>query len=354
MGKFKVGDRVRRIGTFNCDDMRIGDTGTVTEVDSDGDCFVRSDKSGDSSFNFAQYLELVTAAPAEWQPKVGDRVVQSTESNVDIFRHWSGCFRSAFGEIIDGALVVSSIYGDQIGLSNKVGRTNFYMPSASLKLAPAPAPLTITAGRYYKTRDGRKVGPIVVAQGQSGYWSWKLASGTHYYRNDGFSCPGWAYGHRHKDDLIAEWVDEPATIANDNAAPAKFKVGDRVVSAEDGPTKGLFGVIIDDDKSEVPYRVRFEGFDDGHGANDNEWWLQASEVQFPALVTTIPAIVALIENGVALPSTRPVVHASQEAATTEASRLALLHPGQEFGVFVLADSRIADEVITKTAVLRAA
>jgi hypothetical protein len=155
-------------------------------------------------------------------------------------------------------------------------------------------------------------------------------------------------------DLVAEWVDEPATIANDNAAPAKFKVGDRIVSAENGPTKGLFGVIVDDDKSEVPYRVRFEGFDDGHGANDDEWWLQASGVQFPSLATTTPAIVALIESGKPKPATRPVVHASQEAATTEASRLALLHPGQEFGVFVLADSKIADEVITKTAVLRAA
>jgi hypothetical protein len=215
---------------------------------------------------------------------------------------------------------------------------------------PVASPITIAAGRYYKTRDGLKVGPMYFSDfGDDQPWS----DGSRWYSNDG----SWrGDSQEYERDLIAEWVDEPAAIANDNAAPAKFKVGDRVVSASSDQTNGLFGVIIDDDKSDVPYRVRFDNFDDGHGAKGNEWWLQASEIQFPALVTTTPAIVALIENGAAKPATRPVVHASQEAATIEASRLALAHPGHEFGVFVLADSKIADvvEEVVKKTVLRPA
>src|SRR5690606_33760329 len=50
---------------------------------------------------------------------------------------------------------------------------------------------------------------------------------------------------------------------------------------------------------------------------------------------TGPSIVALIENGQPKPSARPFVHASREAAETEASRLAGKHPGKEFGVYEL-------------------
>lgn len=191
-------------------------------------------------------------------------------------------------------------------------------------------PLTITAGGYYKTRDGRKVGPVVVAQGQSGYWSWKLASGTHYYRNDGFSCPGWADGHRHADDLIAEWVDEPAaqpaTIANDNAAPAKFKVGDRVF-AKFAEISGNGTIIrVDDHDVTMPYLVDIDG--------KTSIWCYAEDVTGQQAPTPT-AIVALIEDGQPKPSARPFVHATVESATTEASRLAGKHKGQQFGVYVL-------------------
>ena len=55
------------------------------------------------------------------------------------------------------------------------------------------------------------------------------------------------------------------------------------------------------------------------------------------LVSPAPAtaIVALIEDGQPKPATRPYVHATEASASTEAKRLAGLHKGKQFGVFVL-------------------
>nr|WP_278377027.1 hypothetical protein [Brucella anthropi] len=141
--------------------------------------------------------------------------------------------------------------------------------------------LTIEVGKFYRTRNGSKAGPIgwndtylkelfpfVDTTDISDCWS---SGGKFLYP-----------GHHDSDkDLIAEWIDEPAS--NDNAPLSK------------------------------------------------------------------PAIVALIEDGQAKPSEQPKVHKSEESATDEAERLAVKYPGQKFGVFVLADSRIADVVIRRAA-----
>lgn len=58
---------------------------------------------------------------------------------------------------------------------------------------------------------------------------------------------------------------------------------------------------------------------------------------------TTAAIVALIEDGVPKPATKPFVHQSEEAATKEAERLAGKHRGQRFGIYVLADTRETDQ-----------
>jgi len=66
-------------------------------------------------------------------------------------------------------------------------------PSFSLISRAATPPLTIEAGKYYKTRDGRKVGPMC---GMISKWN-----------NDG-TCRR-ACDTR-CDELIAEWIDTPA------------------------------------------------------------------------------------------------------------------------------------------------
>jgi len=114
-------------------------------------------------------------------------------------------------------------------------------------VAPQPQPpLTITAGKFYRTRDGRKVGPATDDEGDFDVGGW-------LYTNDGkFIGAEDNVDYRHH--IIAEWIDEPATSATDPIfewtdepildtsttgftvpldAPefgggARFKVGDRV------------------------------------------------------------------------------------------------------------------------------
>lgn len=62
-----------------------------------------------------------------------------------------------------------------------------------------------------------------------------------------------------------------------------------------------------------------------------------------------PAIVALVTNGQPLPADKPKVHRDVTKATKEADRLAVLHPGQEFGVFELVSKRVATVDIREAA-----
>jgi hypothetical protein len=351
MGKFKVGDRVRFAMDYG--HAKKGDEGTIVSFWAE-DGAVVTHKTVNHSCNFSR-IELVPSVAA-WHPKVGDRVRFVCDSNAGGERYGAkGEYATAASEVHiseDGRHYLSVKLDD-----NRCG----FPPSAYLAdIEPiqAPTTLAISSGKFYKTRDGRKVGPVVVAQGQSGYWPWKLASGTHYYRNDGHSCPGWAYGHSDADDLIAEWVDdfayepgpwsdEPAVaaIANDNAAPAKFKVGDRVKFRPGYPSSvaGREATVVAIDAFGVQVDLGVRG-----GVS--------TESESDLVPANVPAIVALIEDGIAKPATKPRVHSSQGGATAEAERLALLYPGQEFGVFVLAGSKIADvvEEVVKKTVLRAA
>ncbi len=129
---------------------------------------------------------------------------------------------------------------------------------------------TIETGKFYRTRDGRKVGP---AYRHHDGWGMGTEGGK-MWANDGHRY----FGNAPETDLIAEWSDAPAS--NDNAKPA---------------------------------------------------------------------IVALIEGGHPKPSDAPKVHKSEQSATDEAERLAVKYPGQKFGVFVLADSRIAEIVMRRAA-----
>ncbi len=160
----------------------------------------------------------------------------------------------------------------------------FYLEVDEYELLPVaeatgkPA-LTIETGKFYRTCDGRKVGPMDTWI----YGGWHTDRAERPLNGGLWTDNGTAKypGAKDSPDLIAEWVDEPASI--DNAPLTK------------------------------------------------------------------PAIVALIENDQPKPSEQPKVHKSEQAATDEAERLAVKYPGQKFGVFVLADSRIADVVIRRAA-----
>lgn len=66
--------------------------------------------------------------------------------------------------------------------------------------------IKIKAGKFYKTRDGRKVGPIVVSSYGRGCWTEAFPSITKYPWN----LDGTFLGNVESSlDLIAEWVDSP-------------------------------------------------------------------------------------------------------------------------------------------------
>lgn len=76
--------------------------------------------------------------------------------------------------------------------------------------------MKIEAGRYYRTRDGRKVGPTEVNYGTNSSWHpWRFGADVNdtchdsgsWHRFDGEECD---------EDLIAEWTDP---------APEAAKVG---------------------------------------------------------------------------------------------------------------------------------
>lgn len=63
--------------------------------------------------------------------------------------------------------------------------------------------MKIEAGKYYKTRDGRKVGPAYKTDWPSKDCAWAVHS-MWLYRDDG-TCGS----NESSDDLIAEWTDGP-------------------------------------------------------------------------------------------------------------------------------------------------
>ncbi|NZD50502.1 hypothetical protein [Rhizobium leguminosarum] len=330
MGKFKIGDKVRVIDADG--GGKLGDVCTVMDLGDDG-YIVLDGLTGGAYGLYDHRLELVEQP---WQPKVGDRV------------SWREVFVSSFytkGKVYE----IRRSDGGGLFLTDdernaETGNHQWGASEIATHFDLVPVTLTLEAGKFYKTRDGRKVGPVTVSSDGDTAWDGSDNGYATVFTNTGRAN----YEGDHPDDYVAEWIDEPAVAAsNDNAAPAKFKVGDRVRALVNwGNIKAgkVYTVPYLDADGEVWFTPNGAG-----GWND-----YLSDCELELVVETTPAIVALIEDGQPKPATRPKIHADQSEATAEAERLALAYPGQEFGVFVLADSKIADIVTTQTAVLRAA
>lgn len=215
-------------------------------------------------------------------------------------------------------------------------------------LEPSAATLKIEAGKFYKTRDGRKV--LVKVNGSDSTYPWfhdMGYGGYHALDGRGRSCIDCD-----EDDLVAEWIDEPvAKPSNDNSETLggilqdcigktftfkqpKFKVGDRVeITANDNyrvSFVGSFGTVkAAPANAAAGFRVEL---DDGR-----EFPFWPSEMMVRASSTPKPTtiVVALIENGQPKPSSTPHIHTSAAAAEKEAKRLAAKYKGKQFGVFTL-------------------
>lgn len=100
---------------------------------------------------------------------------------------------------------------------------NEYEPLPVADANEEAAPIKIEEGKYYRTRDGRKVGPAVPNHIAPISYPWNIPyrGAYHAYRVDGTSCID------DKDDVVAEWQDEPVAdepiatpaSANDNQVP---------------------------------------------------------------------------------------------------------------------------------------
>jgi hypothetical protein len=328
MEKFKVGDKVRVID--DAGGGKLGDVCTVTDLGDDG-YIVLDGLTGGAYGLYDHRLELVPA----WQPKVGDRVVSNDEDN----RGEIGTVVNGLGGYDDITMVKFDTWRrghDGVNLLGNCGKDHWLVKSEDLQPA-APAPLTIEAGKLYKTRDGRKVGPMTFAGvgERSKYWAgapgfpkdnWYTQFNAHWGKYVGRTDIG---GGENADDIIAEWIDEPAA-SNDNAAPAKFKVGDRVRFRS-----GYASSAAGNEATVVAVNV---WGDDGIQVDQGGYFGVSTEAEkdlelvAPAAPT---AIVALIEDGQPKPATRPYVHTTEDAAKREADRLASVHKGQQFGVYVL-------------------
>lgn len=285
-----------------------------------------------SSADDGSYLE---SRFEPWRPKVGERV------RVVYGHGWDG-----EGEVTianDRLFTVRLKTGESAGCEG-----GFFLPDLepvtdTLPVAEQPTALLITAGRFYKTRDGRKVGPmrastradwpfIANVEGESD--AWYMADGT---------CP-----YIPHDDLIAEWVDTPVrdiTAATVDAINDEYGPVVREVPVAEQPVRFRVGDVAEVVRcrpglaSHVGKRItiaRVSGerlYAPCSGCEEIVFYADELEPAGPFLITN--AIVALIENGQPLPAMRPAVHATVEAADAEAKRLANLHTGQTFGVYAL-------------------
>lgn len=224
------------------------------------------------------------------------------------------------------------------------------------------APLTIEAGKFYMTREGRRVGPMEkfvkgggalskdVQGRQAAFVARDLEDcqeGGAYTADGEYLTGGPGYGLH----LIAE-APTPTYTANaaaevDNLADEygggkqRFKVGDRVRCLRNDGAPPYFTVgkaytvveVVDTRSHESGQLVRcIPNIPNAYhctspvGQYGDAWELLPSYSH---------AIVALIESGQPKPSHLPYVHNTRASAETEANRLAGKHKGKEFGVYEL-------------------
>ncbi|MCZ7855005.1 hypothetical protein O9X81_00080 [Agrobacterium salinitolerans] len=320
MWKFKKGDFVRRTAgeSLTTNDGRHG-AGFVGQIADIVKGFTTKVVFTNGHAGLIEMYE-------PWHPRLGERVKVTGNDK------WAG----------DGEVTELRNYGVFVVLM-KTGRFagkpgGFYIRDIEPILTDAapekPATMKIEAGRFYRTRDGRKAKIERSHYGDSydfvaTFEGW---SGNKVYKKDGKHGSRWI-ANNSSDDLIAEWIDEPvAKASNDNAAP-KFKVGDRVKCLKSYAGKFTAGkeYVVSADYFGREYESVKVKFDDA-GSTENGWLPEFFELVTPKPTTTI---VALIENGQPKPSSWPHVHTSGDAAEREAKRLAAKYKGKQFGVFTL-------------------
>ena len=178
--------------------------------------------------------------------------------------------------------------------------THLWAGADDLELIPT---LRIEAGKFYRTRDGRKVGPMERSYMHDSQYPFSVdhafdANEGKAWRKDGTFDP---YSQPHPADLIAEWSepnladeygapDSSATLGDILAAAtavapatAKFKVGDRVeVNGGAGNGRNIGATFtIDSDEGDYDGEQSWSGKD-----NPTPYRYKESELRLVAPATS--------------------------------------------------------------------
>lgn len=310
MNRFNVGERVRLIGDNN-GFGGVGDIGKVVTSDyaRASVIFESGERKGQSWWVEHENLEHAQLFA------VGDRVRVVKIGNFDSERVSVGDVATITALPWDGC-------GSYELEFNPPWHAKFEQWADASHFEPTQQPLRIEVGRYYKTRDGRKVGPmeewcnerdLFTAPGTGGLW-----------HDDG--TPHYAVAEKtDSPKLIAEW-SEPTPVPAPVLPAAKFKVGDSVRNVT-VPEAGTG--IVEEVRGDGNYLVNFK----------DTWYARCTdrEGSLRLVAPPRPAIVARLDNGQPRPSPTPFIHVDTAAAAREAERLAGKHPGKEFGVYELVD-----------------
>lgn len=351
MGRFKAGDRVKILAGhpywIGNDDAGVETEGVyVTKEDRGwrGKHIVKVDAGAGAVIELAfKGRELEPLAAAEWVPKVGDRVRR--------VRHTGTISNCRIGH----ETTITRLLSHGRGFWYE-GEDGSEQNSSRLDDWEVISSFTIEAGKFYRTRDGRKVGPMRHSNRASFE---EGANGESYpYYADGYTYTDagrchWNPKEDHRSDLVAEWVDEPEDLEaveaevrellratpEPAAPPAKFKVGDRVDLYRDGePVECWRNLVI----TEVGRDGVFE-YNTDVGLLCNARELKPTAHTSPATTPQAESFIVarLTDNGQPRPNARPRVHTTLAAAEQEAQRLAD-RLGDEFAVYQRVSSKTVD------------
>jgi hypothetical protein len=325
----KVGDRVRFTGECLTDwwfgphtEHKEGVVSAENGPDSYAFDVMVEGESVRAHVDIAHIEPLPVSAEAqgasdEWVPEVGQRVRLKDVNHVE---EW--------GKAGECGTVVSVCIEDKDAQVQFDESGAWWAAMNNLGPVTEPAPLTVEAGKFYRTRDGRKVGPVERRQeGYSGDYPWtdrpSNPGPAHTWQDDGYM---FFTGSVDDGDLVAEWVDEPVAAAPAKPAPSpKFKVGDHI-KVKDGT---LTGVIHARNSAGAMSFIM-----DGDTVPGPQFWYDDELVLLsrPSFI-----VCKLNSNGKPLPNRRPRVHATKRVASAEAQRLAGIYGG-EFAVYERVDS----------------
>lgn len=99
--------------------------------------------------------------------------------------------------------------------------------------------MKLEAGKYYRTRDGRKVGPITLFESnQKKYFH--VIDGRAWWM-DGYCIKGETQGRG--SDLIAEWTDEPKEVGFGEPVGREFGAGPVRTVTRKEIVPGVYGKV---------------------------------------------------------------------------------------------------------------